>query len=551
MKKMIKFGTLLGIIMLTGCLRVGTGNFSTPTTTTYNIGGSFVKGESVYAVFTGTDISKSSDYGTIKINGNVSSDILKNIVGPERTEKTEIKRIDIGARLREDAKEIIKTNKLGNSVKKSLSTSVKSISEGSEQIFNVVVTVNNLSTFPETSATASAIVIDQNIKVGEKTLNIWLDKRYSDNTEAIKLGEQFFNGSNSSDIYHWITNIFGEEWGNDTIYSDVINDTDNIDILLTDLNKNYETSNYVMGYFNSKDTISASSYSESNEKNMFYIDVRLLTGNFKYSLNSTPTTKDKFEMKQDIYSTLAHEFVHMINWYQKDLLKKTITESWLNEMLAMIGEDLVDDKITVDTVTGITGSKGRIDGFNANNNIEINDHDIYYDIEDYNIGAVYGLYLTRAYAYDNLNFLKDIMHNDKSGTEAIDYALTQKGVNKNFIGTVKDFGKAVILSSAAGGTSGNSTIYMNRAINSQSYGGISYNFEAINVFDYGDFYYKATLAGFQGGANTYAELRGKSDTNTSESWSFTLPVGVEVQLIVKNADGSFNSDKSSNLNNQL
>lgn len=545
MKKMIKFGTLLGIIMLTGCLRVGTGNFSTPTTTTYNIGGNFVKGESVYAVFTGTDISKSSDYGTIKINGNVSSDILKNIVGPERTEKTEIKRIDIGARLREDTKEIIKTNKLSNSVKKSLSTSVKSISEGSEQIFNVVVTANNLSTFPETSATASAIVIDQNIKVGEKTLNIWLDKRYSDNTEAIKLGEQFFNGSNSSDIYHWITNVFGEEWGQ-TEYSNLVGKTDTIDILLTDLNESYTVGSYVMGYFDLRDTYTTGSYSKSNEKNMFYIDVRLLTGNF------TSTEAEKKEMKQDIYSTLAHEFVHMINWYQKDILKKTTTESWLNEMLAMIGEDLVDNKITVGDTTGITGSKGRLADFNyAYNNYDINDKDGSYSIGDYAIDATYGLYLTRAYAYDNLNFLKDIMHNNKPGTEAIDYALMQKGVSKNFIGTVKDFGKAVILSSADGGTNGDSAVYMNRAINSQSYMGIPYNFEPINVFDYGDFYYKATLAGFQGGANTYAELRGKSDTNTSESWSFTLPVGVEVQLIVKNADGSFNSDKSSNLNNQL
>ena len=175
--------------------------------------------------------------------------------------------------------------------------------------------------------------------------------------------------------------------------------------------------------------------------------------------------------------------------------------------------------------------------------------DSIFDEGDYAINGVYGLYLIRAYGYNNLDFLKNIMHNSYTGTSAIDFALNSIGSKKNFIDTVKDFGKAVILSSDGSGT--DQAYYMNRGIDSQNYLGTIYNFESINLYNYGEFKYLATQAGFKGGANTYAELRNESDNSGSERWTFSVPLGVDVQFVVKNSGGIFNPTKTSELNNSV
>lgn len=550
------------IFLFTGCFRItGNGGITTKTTKTYTLSGNFEEGQSVYAIFTGTDINKSSDYGKITINGNIS----KNIVGPEAIE-TDIKttRIDIGSRLRENVKDIKLNKEISKSISRSTSVN-NAYALNQSEVFNVEITRNNLSTNSYYSTTTSAILIDTNENTNiNRKLNIWLDEKFNSNDNknaALALGDMFLNGSNTEDIYHWITKIFGEEWGEhdfNYLIKNSVNTNNDIHIILTDLNEVYDNYNYnyVMGYFNPLDTVingtqiynqfgNLETLKTSNQMNIFYIDVRLLTGIYT-------TNKDKTEMKRDIYSTLAHEFVHMINWYQKDvkLLKlNNFTKTWLNEMLAMMGEDLVDDKIIVDDKE-VDGSKMRIPSFNLYyNNYDINDKDSIFDEGDYAINGVYGLYLIRAYGYNNLDFLKNIMHNSYTGTSAIDFALNKFGSKKTFIDTVKDFGKAVILSSTDAGTWGasNPELYMNRTIANNS----EYVFEPIDLFSYGEFKYLATQAGFKGGANTYAELRNESDNSGSERWTFSVPLGVDVQFVVKNSGGIFNPTKTSELNNSV
>ncbi len=376
------------------------------------------------------------------------------------------------------------------------------------------------------------------INYGGKTLRIWLDYlKYNETNkaEAIKLGQQFLNGNNTNDIYHLLTNVFGAEWGSHS-FNYLIQPKNKIDILLTTINSNYAGGSYVMGYFNPEDTFyngtqfydsndkKWKTLTTSNENNMFYIDINLLTGNYT-------TSSDKSEMKKDIYSTLAHEFVHMITWYQKDISLLNLqnkTETWLNEMLAMMGEDLVDDKITVDGISGVDGSKMRIPSFKQNNNIDINDKDGSYDNVDYNIGAVYGLYLSRAYGYKSLNFYKEIVQNTKVGTDAIDYAVNKVESEKYFLGTLKDFGKALMLSDINKGSSSlagkDYLYYINRNISDLNIGSYNYKFEPINIFSGNEkFYFLATQSEFKGGANTYLKLRDSSESNGSKEWTITLP----------------------------
>lgn len=552
------------IFLFTGCFRItGSGGVTTKTTKTYTLSGNFETGQSVYAIFTGTDVNKSSDYGNITVNGNIS----KNIVGPESVE-IGTTRIDIGSKLRENVKDIKLNKEISKSISKSISNS-KTYIVNDEETFNVEITRNDYGTYPSYSTTTSAILIDNSNEYSGKRLNVWLDKGNNNSSNrdiAIALGDTFLNGTNTNDIYHWITKVFGEEWGEhdfNYLIKNSVNTNNDIHIILTDLNEVYDNYNYnyVMGYFNPLDTVingtqiynqfgNLETLKTSNQMNIFYIDVRLLTGIYT-------TNKDKTEMKRDIYSTLAHEFVHMINWYQKDvkLLKlNNFTETWLNEMLAMMGEDLVDDKIIVDDKE-VDGSKMRIPSFNLYyNNYDINDKDSIFDEGDYAINGVYGLYLIRAYGYNNLDFLKNIMHNSYTGTSAIDFALNKFGSKKTFIDTVKDFGKAVILSSTDAGTWGASTpeFYMNRTIDNY----LGYVFEPIDLFNKAlnkgnSFTYKATQAGFKGGANTYAELRNENDNSGSERWTFSVPLGVDVQFVVKNSNGSFNPTKTSELNNNV
>ena len=165
--------------------------------------------------------------------------------------------------------------------------------------------------------------------------------------------------------------------------------------------------------------------------------------------------------------------------------------------------------------------------------------------------------MTRTYAvneYQNggVTFIKNIMYNPYSDYGAIEWAISKTGNVETFGKTLENFGKAVVLSSNSV-TNGavSDKVYINRP--SYIVGG--YTFEPINVFSSAyvktPFTYKGTSAGLRGGANTYAELRNVTDTSTLESWSLSVPVGVSVQFVVKNSDGSYNLSKTADLNNSI
>ncbi len=91
----------------------------------------------------------------------------------------------------------------------------------------------------------------------------------------------------------------------------------------------YERNNYLN---------SASSY--SNESLSFYLDSETI-----YKARDASryvTTGLDYEL-----STLAHEFTHMINFYQRNVLKDPGYDyvNWLDEMAAMGMEDIVDTQI--------------------------------------------------------------------------------------------------------------------------------------------------------------------------------------------------------------
>ncbi len=76
------------------------------------------------------------------------------------------------------------------------------------------------------------------------------------------------------------------------------------------------------GYFNTNDEYSKSETSQSNEREMFYINARFV---------ASPLAK----------SFIAHEFQHLITFYQKNKLRGVEEETWLNEVRSEVAPTIL------------------------------------------------------------------------------------------------------------------------------------------------------------------------------------------------------------------
>lgn len=101
-------------------------------------------------------------------------------------------------------------------------------------------------------------------------------------------------------IYPRLTRVYGSEW------SPGIDNELRISILIT------RTKKGTGGYFNSVDEYLKSQIAGSNEREMLYLNSDYI---------SSVSARD----------FLAHEFQHMINFYQKEKLRNIVEDIWLNE----------------------------------------------------------------------------------------------------------------------------------------------------------------------------------------------------------------------------
>ncbi len=120
------------------------------------------------------------------------------------------------------------------------------------------------------------------------------------------------------------------------VSSSYIPESDEITILLTDINNDNSSNGGVVGYFWAKDNYTQSTVAGSNERVIFYIDSVMYANN-----DSDGDGNADNYWENIIYSTLAHEFQHMINFYQRVAKRGLATETWYNEMLSAAIEDIV------------------------------------------------------------------------------------------------------------------------------------------------------------------------------------------------------------------
>ncbi len=354
--------------------------------------------------------------------------------------------------------------------------------------------------FDQDTAGDSTIATNRRITSnGTITLNIWVSDDSFELSPGLGCGrvkcitqdmvnilaDTFLKNNSNNDIYNWVTNIYGEEWGSvpsnlDRFY---IEDNNQITILLTDINHDNSTNGGVLGYFYSKDNIKNDYVSGSNERIMFYIDSVL------FANGSGTWDIDDFWPKEMI-STLAHEFQHMINYYQKTILLDTDLDTWISEMLSESTEDLVATKIQHSGPRGVVytdgsagspgNTKGRYPDFNENNTLSLTSWNN--QIEDYSKVSAFGAYLLRNYGGAKL--LHDIMHNNFENEQAVVDAVNKsEGVSgKTFANLLSEWGVAVMLSDHDNlvDTPEYNTGWFTESV----YGSIAYDMGSINFFNY-------------------------------------------------------------------
>lgn len=129
--------------------------------------------------------------------------------------------------------------------------------------------------------------------------------------------------------YAKIANVLGDVWGDVSLLdSDLISDSSSgkldINIVLFNPGGGSNLAGYFYGVNNFlKSTFSSiADFSKSNEALAFFINTQF--------------------SKAQNQSTLVHELTHMINFYQRGVLKGTFHDTWLEETSAMMTQDIFD-----------------------------------------------------------------------------------------------------------------------------------------------------------------------------------------------------------------
>lgn len=190
-------------------------------------------------------------------------------------------------------------------------------------------------------------------------------------------------------IYTTDRNTFGSEW------TPGIDD----DVHLTILNA-VGLGSGVGGYFSSEDEYPTSVNPYSNEREMFYISL-----------------EGEIPGSPDYNSTLAHEFQHMIHWYQHP-----VDLSWANEGMSVLAQH----------INGF--SAGGLDqSFMRTPDTQLNDWsgDINLDLAHYGAGYLFMDYF--AEHYGGYGILKELLQDPASPPVNFDHVLAKHGYQDRFI----------------------------------------------------------------------------------------------------------------------
>lgn len=411
---------------------------------------------------------------------------------------------------------------------------------------------NNIISVPSTCRYVSPA-----ITVGDgstRKLNIWVaddcwgasstKKHYITQEMVDALAAKFLVAGTSNDIYDWVTNILGPEWGQ-TQFAELIDFDGEITILLSDLEQDDADNGGMVGYFWNGNNFKQAYEADSNQRIMFAVDAVMYANPDPngYGVDDTEhytggTWLPTAYWAEDLYSTLAHEFQHMIQFYAKGILVRgdgKSAETWINEMCSQVVEDLVADKLEVMGPRGIEGdgsagaagnAEGRIPIFNAIMTRGLTKN-LFYDTYDYSFSYAFGAWLARNYG--GAQFVKRVVSSSAIDEGCVTSAVAAAGGRSE--GMEKLLGRWALSILASDKTDMPAGYRLNRGdwfLSSE--GGIEYRLGSIDFFNYDP--QPAVLdssSAFPSDTQPKASnvfYRAGSALTGKQSWSIRTPEGV-------------------------
>jgi hypothetical protein len=214
------------------------------------------------------------------------------------------------------------------------------------------------------------------------------------------LGEEF-----DEKIYPTLVGTFGSEW------NPGIDKDSRITILIHPMKEGSG------GYFVSGDEYLRIQNPKSNEREMVY-------------MNSDYISSSLFK------SFLAHEFVHLITFNQKERIQGKVEDIWLNEARADYAPTLMGYDVDYD----ISNLKSRVKTFLNNSSDSITEWQG--ENKDYGVLNIFTQYLVDHYG---IGILSQSMKVNRTGIDSLNYILKDNNVDKDFSGIFSDWLIAVLL----------------------------------------------------------------------------------------------------------
>jgi hypothetical protein len=395
-------------------------------------------------------------------------------------------------------------------------------------------------------ATCQAVVGPVTFADGRRrTLSVWVANAYSSEITGpmiTALTSRFLQNPESlNEIYHWDTAVVGEPWGQQSFSNLIPWDPNNtVTVLLTHLNASYSGA-VVVGFYWAKDNFITASLPGSNQRIMFYIDSNLYS-----MLHGAETVWDLANYwPKMVFSALAHEFQHMIQFYQKQALRGASvgTDTWINEMCSMLMEDLVADpaKLNVEGPRGLLTagagsppiSLGRIPGFNASSNASLAVAGSGFGLTQYSVAYAFGAWLARNYGGPDL--LRRIVQSSATDSSAVvDAAGAYSGTTESMQRLLERWAASVLLSDTTTAPPGYR--YNTGGWSSFTIGSVGFNLGSIDIFNYSPQLttYSSTAAipaPPYYSSNVY--FLAASQLAASRTFSVTLPTGTDMSVVLK------------------
>jgi len=231
--------------------------------------------------------------------------------------------------------------------------------------------------------------------------NWWCFSSQNEIYQALSdLGEEFQNK-----IYPTLTSTFGSEW------NPGIDKDSRITVLIHPMREN------AGGYFSSKDEYSKLQVTNSNKREMIYLNAEKINSSLNKSL-------------------LAHEFTHLITFNQKENTYDITEEVWLNEARAEYAPTLLG----YDDIYKGSNLEIRAEIFSENPSDSL----LEWGDNKYDYGSV-NLFIQYLVDHYGVNILVDSLHSSETGIESINYALGKNGFEEDFSQIFLDWTIAVLV----------------------------------------------------------------------------------------------------------